>query len=182
MDGFPTQSGPNLAPLPPPPHQERRLETARLTKDRFRKPPGGWTPWLKGLSQNTGRLGVVEPQRPWLLSEPKLQDSLLELQKDQNWGFHQWGYPQFSSILMGFSLINQPAIGVPHLWKPTNESLGALHKPLGLFDYLNSRPGALWKLSVSRIFPGRWKVPAVRWCPKTPQRLVVFQPIPKKRA
>ena len=33
-------------------------------------------------------------------------------------GFHIWGYPQSSSILMEVSIINHPAIGVPPWWKP----------------------------------------------------------------
>ena len=38
-------------------------------------------------------------------------------------GFLKWGYPQFSSILVGFSVINQPAIGISPFMETTISSM-----------------------------------------------------------
>ena len=56
------------------------------------------------------------------LSTRKLLDA--QEMQDISWkgnstdgAFLKYGYPYASSILMGFSIINHPAIGLPHLWK-----------------------------------------------------------------
>ena len=43
---------------------------------------------------------------------------------------HKWGYPQSSSISMGFSLVNHPALGVP----PLNPQPCAAHPEAGLLS------------------------------------------------
>ena len=53
-----------------------------------------------------------------------------------------WGYPQFSSILVRFSTINHPAIGVPlWLWKPPNDRIDGNYIshciPLSIYIYIS---------------------------------------------
>ena len=37
------------------------------------------------------------------------------------WSFPEsWGYPQIIHFGLGFSIINHPAVGYPHLWNPAN--------------------------------------------------------------
>ena len=61
-------------------------------------------------------------------------------------GFLKWGYPQSSSILIGFSLINHPYLGTPILGNPH------LEKETKRLDFMGSRTNPSGP--TAGIFPG----------------------------
>ena len=66
-------------------------------------------------------------------------------------GFHIWGYPQSSSIFIGFPIINHPAIGVPPwLWNPHRQGSTSRHPRRSCW------PAAAWAMEFIGIPSDIW--------------------------